>query len=211
MQRIIEEYHRYLPYIIEDKNEVEDLEGQYINLKSTSPENHIAGLQQEKIIKDQDSAHEGWYINILRSKILPKSEDQNEINERLYNNLEKMYKELGDRITCPKDLFIYRFSGLGTAHNPSEKILWNSDIVLLGHIIRCLTSDQIHWPKGMTRYAEFFQTKSGKKINLATAKHQDVQDFERQKDSLSAGFVKAVEILKDRSGFVNVEFTSKRR
>lgn len=211
MQTIIEEYHRYLPYVIEDKNEVEDLEGQYINLKSTSPENHIAGLQQEKIIKDQDSAHEGWYINILRSKILPKSEDQNEINERLYNNLEKMYKELGDRITCPKDLFIYRFSGLGTAHNPSEKILWNSDIVLLGHIIRCLTSDQKHWPKGMTRYAEFFQTKSGKKINLATAKHQDVQDFERQKDSLSAGFVKAVEILKDRSGFVNVEFTSKRR
>ena len=68
MQTIIEEYHRYLPYIIEDKNEVEDLEGQYINLKSTSPENHIAGLQQEKIIKDQDSAHEGWYINILRSK-----------------------------------------------------------------------------------------------------------------------------------------------
>ena len=207
MQTIIEEYHHYIPIV--DKNEVEDVEMQHINIKSLSTENHIAELQQYNI-KDQDSAHKGWYIKILQSKILPESKDQNEINKRLYKNLEKMYDELGSHITCEKELFIYRFSGLGRAHDPSVKIKWNSNRVLLGHIIRCLTSDDKNWPEGMTRYAEFFQSKSEKKINLATAKHQDVQDFDKQRKVINKWFVEAVDILYG-SGFVNVEFTSKRR
>jgi len=58
--------------------------------------------------------------------------------------------------------------------------------------------------------AEFFEAKTGKKINLASARQVNVSNFEDEKDSIDPNFVEAVEILK-KSGFTNVEYTSKRR
>ena len=58
--------------------------------------------------------------------------------------------------------------------------------------------------------SDFFESKSGKPINLATARQVDVIDYETQKDSLNLNFVKAVDLLQ-HCGFINVEYTSKRR
>ena len=57
---------------------------------------------------------------------------------------------------------------------------------------------------------EFFESKSGKSINLATAKQVPVVDYEKEKNNLDPNFVEAVELLR-RCGFINVEFTSKRK
>ena len=58
--------------------------------------------------------------------------------------------------------------------------------------------------------AEFFESKTGKSINLPSARHVNVSNFEDEKNSIDPNFVEAVEILK-KSGFENVEYTSKRR
>lgn len=44
----------------------------------------------------------------------------------------------------------------------------------------------------------------------ATAKQVPVVDYEKEKNNLDPNFVEAVELLR-RCGFINVEFTSKRR
>lgn len=126
-----------------------------------------------------------------------------------HEELTKEGSNLIDTAT-PKPLFIYRFSGIGESYPPTAKMKWRGQNVLLGHIIRCLLSDQKYSPENMGIASDFFESKSGKPINLATAKHESVHDFEQQKNSLNANFVEAVELLR-RCGFVNVEFTSKRR
>ena len=112
--------------------------------------------------------------------------------------------------TSSKSLFVYRFSGQGEPYPPSSKINWSGKNVLLGHIIRCLLSDARNTPTDMGIAVEFFESKSGKSINLATAKQVPVVDYEKEKNNLDPNFVEAVELLR-RCGFINVEFTSKRR
>lgn len=47
-------------------------------------------------------------------------------------------------------------------------------------------------------------------MNLASARHINVSNYEDEKNDIDPNFVEAVEILK-KSGFINAECTSKRR
>lgn len=58
--------------------------------------------------------------------------------------------------------------------------------------------------------SEFFESKSGNTINLASAKQVPVNDYEKERNNLDPNFAEAVELLR-RCGFINVELTSKRR
>ena len=92
----------------------------------------------------------------------------------------------------------------------TTKIKWRGKNVLLGHIIRCLLSDKKNAPENMGIASEFFESKSGNTINLASAKQVPVNDYEKERNNLDPNFVEAVELLR-RCGFINVELTSKRR
>lgn len=120
-----------------------------------------------------------------------------------------MNKEYLDS-TTNKDLFIYRFSGTGKPFGPETKIKWKGKNVLLGHIIRCLTSDSNKAPINVSITANFFESNTGKQINLATARQVEVENFDKEKNLIDKNFVEAVELLRS-SGFINVELTMKRR
>ena len=55
-----------------------------------------------------------------------------------------------------------------------------------------------------------FESKTGKPINPATARYISVNNYEKERNNLDPNFVEAVELLR-RCGFINVEYTSKRR
>ena len=129
--------------------------------------------------------------------------------ELLYEELTKVGNNLIDYDT-PKELFLYRFSGKGESYPLTTKIKWRGKNVRLGHIIRCLLSDNKYAPEDMGIASDFFESKSGKPINIATAKQTAVNDFEKERNSRNSNFVEAVELLR-RCGFINVEYTSKRR
>lgn len=159
---------------------------------------------------DLNSEHSQWFINILDSKISDlgyKSDIIHDCVEKLYNCL--MNKEYLDS-TTNKDLFIYRFSGTGKPFGPETKIKWKGKNVLLGHIIRCLTSDSNKAPINVSITANFFESNTGKQINLATARQVEVENFDKEKNLIDKNFVEAVELLRS-SGFINVELTMKRR
>ena len=162
---------------------------------------------------DDDDSHRTWFKTVLYSKV--NGNNIEEKQENLYHNLEKLYSFLSnpnneyiDPLT-DKNLFIYRFSGFNDFHTPDEKIHWKRKNTLLGYLIRCLMSDARQEPE-LKDIASFFISKSGKPINLATAKYIEVTDFNKEKGSLPKLFVEAVEILQS-CGFINVEFTKKRR
>ena len=185
--------------------------------------------QQTIIVEEhQDTRHENQtfdgndsiflrekrYVTVLNSKLKGNnSEEKNtELNRclsLLYNELTKEGSNLIDT-TTPKALFVYRFSGKGESYPLTTKINWRGKNVLLGHIIRCLLSDARNAPEDLGIAAEFFESKSGKPINLATAKQVPVNDYEKERNNLDPNFVEAVELLR-RCGFTNVEYTSKRR
>jgi hypothetical protein len=206
MYEICEIYHKYFKFFDTSQiksNQVETIE----------QEEAIQESESFDYIIDNDPEHENWHISVLESK-LKQGKDKLMvlyvcINE-LYNNLCQLEK-IG--IDTDKDLFIYRFTGLvkqGASFLPSEKIKWYGKNVLLGHIIRCLTSDNKYYPEKMEIAAEFFESKTGKKINLASARHVNVSNFEDEKDSIDPNFVEAVELLR-KCGFINAEYTSRRR
>lgn len=89
------------------------------------------------------------------------------------------------------------------------KIKWNGSNVLLGYFVRCLISDKSNPPKGMKFFADFFESSTGKRMNLATATYEEGKDFDKKRGSLRESFEKAVDILRE-CGFINVEFTSER-
>lgn len=124
----------------------------------------------------------------------------------LYNILLK--NEVIDKET-DEDLFIYRFSGIGTPKDLENVIKWKGTNVLLGHIARCLLSDDKQGPMGLGKVSTFFKSKTGKKMNLST-KDTFTNDYEGKKTDLNRTFVTAVELLQG-SGFRNAEVTSKRR
>ena len=112
------------------------------------------------------------------------------------------------------DLFIYRFSGIGKPYSIDNKINWNGKRILLGHIVRCLTSDKDNPPMDMAAIAKYFISKTGNDINLASASYQHIEDSLeediRKKKSFEPLFVEAVKLIR-KCDFINVEFTSKRR
>lgn len=154
------------------------------------------------------------FVTVLDSKL--KGNTSEERKSKLLNCLSLLYEELTKEgcnlidTATPKELFIYRFSGIGDSYPLTAKIKWRGKNVLLGHIVRCLLSDKKYGPDDMGAASDFFESKSGKPINLATAKQVSVIDFEKKRDYLNSNFVEAVELLR-RCGFINVEYTSKRR
>ncbi|MBR6140189.1 MAG: hypothetical protein IKQ37_00260 [Bacteroidaceae bacterium] len=155
-----------------------------------------------------------WYVTVLNSKL--KGNNSEEKNTELSKCLSLLYDELTkddsnlvDTAT-PKSLFIYRFSGKGESYPLTTKINWRGKNVLLGYIIRCLLSDARNTPEDMGIAAEFFESKTGKPINPATARYISVNNYEKERNNLNPNFVEAVELLR-RCGFINVEYTSKRR
>lgn len=167
------------------------------------------------IDNDDNTIPQGkWYVTVLNSKLKGNNDEEKNTElsrclSLLYNELTKEGSNLIDTAT-PKALFVYRFSGKGETYPPTAKIKWRGKNVLLGHIIRCLLSDNKYAPEDMGVASDFFESKSGKSINLATAKQVPVIDYEKERNNLDPNFVEAVELLR-RCGFVNVEFTSKRR
>ena len=172
-----------------------------------SNENEIINLKS-----DQEPAHRKWFVKVLNSKIPTKPNKGKD--QILYENLKKLYKELGDSDLINQNeedqtVFIYRFSGLKGPFSPEREIKWKGKNKLLGYIARCLLSDKTNDPVGLGLVASFFQSMSGKPMNLSV---QDCpfKDFEKDENGLHPDFVKAVKLLR-KCGFINVEFTSARR
>ena len=166
-------------------------------------------------IAAQETASKGnhLFVKVRESKV--KGTNQEEKNINLIKSLFQLCDELQKKgmIDSNTDahLFVYRFSGKGMEQYPlSETIKWKGKNLLLGHLIRCLISDQHNPPMNFKTASTFFISDSGKDINLASAKYVDGKDFDNNRSFLSASFVEAVEILR-RCGFTNVEFTSMRR
>ena len=178
------------------------------NYQKVSQEGH-------SIDNDDNTIPQGkWYVTVLNSKLKGNNSEEKNIElsrclSLLYNELTREGSNLIDTAT-PKALFVYRFSGKGESYPLTTKINWRGKNVLLGHIIRCLLSDARNAPEDLGIAAEFFESKSGKPINLATAKQVPVNDYEKERNNLDPNFVEAVELLR-RCGFINVEYTSKRR
>lgn len=183
--------------------------------------------QQTIIVEEhQDTRHENQtfdgndsiflrekrYVTVLNSKL--KGSNSEEKDRELPKCLSLLYDELTKEglidTTSSKSLFVYRFSGQGEPYPPSSKINWRGKNVLLGHIIRCLLSDARNTPEDMGIAAEFFESKTGKPINPATARYVSVNNYDIERNNLDPNFVEAVELLR-RCGFINVEYTTKRR
>ena len=178
------------------------------NYQKVSQEGH-------SIDNDDNTIPQGkWYVTVLNSKLKGNNSEEKNIElsrclSLLYNELTKEGSNLIDT-TTPKALFVYRFSGKGESYPLTTKIKWRGKNVLLGHIIRCLLSDNKYAPEDMGIAAEFFESKTGKPINPATARYVSVNNYEKERNNLDPNFVEAVELLR-RCGFINVELTSKRR
>jgi len=155
---------------------------------------------------------EQLFVPVLGSKV--KGTTPEEKDKELILCLNRLYEELtkegGNLMESERDLFVYRFSGIGKAFPLDSKIKWRGSNVLLGHIVRNLLSDKKYAPEGLGIVATFFLSKTGKPINLGTARHITVTNFELEKNNIDQNFVEAVEILR-RCGFINAEYTSKRR
>ncbi len=164
------------------------------------------------IIEDKDEAHKEWFIRVHEKKI---NAQPDEWNKKLYTCLDALYESLVKKgLMCEsskKELFIYRFSGFNIpeSFNPLEKIRWEGSNVLLGYLVRCLITYTGSNAKGLGTVGTFFESKRGKKVNLATADYISKEDF-NQNPNMYPVLSCAVEILKE-CGFKEVEATSTRK
>ena len=150
------------------------------------------------------------YVRVISSKI--PGTGKKEKDERLKICLEKLYDLLLEKnlLEGDRELFVYRFSGMGKPCASKSILMWKGKNVLLGYIVRCLLSDSVNPPENFEIAANFFESKTGKGINLASAKDVKCKNYENEKKILPDNFNKAVEFL-NASGFANVEYTSMRR
>lgn len=164
------------------------------------------------IVIDTDEAHKEWFVRVHEKKIKAQPD---EWNKKLYTCLDALYESLVKKgLMCEsskKELFIYRFSGFNIpkSFNPQEKIKWEGKNVLLGYIVRCLITYTGSDAKGLGTVGTFFESKKGKKVNLATADYISKEDF-NQTPNMFPVLSLAVEILKE-CGFEEVEATSTRK
>ena len=164
------------------------------------------------IVIDEDKAHKEWFVRVHEKKI---NAQPDEWNKKLYTCLDALYDSLVKKgLMCEsskKELFIYRFSGFNIpeSFNPQEKIRWEESNVLLGYIVRCLITYTGSDAKGLGTVGTFFESKRGKKVNLATAEYISKEKF-NQNPNMFPVLSCAVEILKE-CGFEEVEATSTRK
>lgn len=151
------------------------------------------------------------YFTVLDEKI------PGHLSERVSRRrecLEKLYCILIERgyldENTDKELFIYRFTGLGEPYNKDQTIRWKGVNRLLGYIARCLLTYRNSGSEGLGKFGEFFENEDGKHPSLPSAKHITLEDYHMNPDKRSyRQFKEAIEILQ-KCGFVNVENTSPR-
>ena len=165
------------------------------------------------IVEDKDEAHKEWFVRVHEKKI---NAQPDEWNKKLYTCLDALYESLVKKgLMCEsskKELFIYRFSGFNIpkSFNPLERIRWEGKNVLLGYLVRCLITYTGSDAKGLGTVGTFFESKKGKKVNLATAVYISKEEFNQTPYDVYPVFSCAVEILKE-CGFEEVEATSTRK
>lgn len=151
------------------------------------------------------------YLTVLDEKI------PGHLSERVSRRrecLEKLYCILRERDyideNTDKELFIYRFTGLGDPYNKDQTIRWKGVNRLLGYIARCLLTYRNSGTEGLGKFGEFFEDEDGKHPYLPSAKHITLEEYHMNPDKRSyRQFKEAIEILQ-KCGFVNVENTSPR-
>lgn len=151
------------------------------------------------------------YLRVLDEKI-PAYESERPSRRR--ECLEKLYFILIERDyiddNTDKDLFLYRFTGLGEPYSKDQTIIWKGVDRLLGYIARCLFTYKNSGTEGLGKFGNLFEDEDGKHPYLPSAKHITLEEYHKNPDKRSyRQFKEAIEILQE-CGFVNVENTSPR-
>ena len=128
--------------------------------------------------------------------------------------LKKLYCILIERDyiddNTDKELFLYRFTGLGEPYSKDQTILWKGVDRLLGYIARCLFTYKYSGTEGLGKFGNLFEDEDGKHPYLPSAKHITLEEYHKNPDKRSyRQFKEAIEILQ-KCGFINVENTSPR-
>lgn len=128
--------------------------------------------------------------------------------------LEKLYRILIERgyldKNTDKELFIYRFTGLGEPYSKDQTICWKGVNKLLGYIARCLFTYRSSGTEGLGKFGELFEDEDGNHPYLPSAKRITLEEYNKNPDKRSyQQFKEAIEILL-KCGFINVGNTSQR-
>ena len=151
------------------------------------------------------------YIRVLDEKIPGPESDR---VSRRRECLEKLYCILIERDyideNTDKELFLYRFTGLGEPYSKDQTICWKGVNRLLGYIARCLLTYRNSGTEGLGKFGELFEDEDGNHPYLPSAKHITLEEYNKNPDKRSyQQFKEAIEILQ-KCGFINVENTSPR-
>lgn len=151
------------------------------------------------------------YIRVLNEKI-PGPESERVSRRR--ECLEKLYCILIEREyideNTDKELFLYRFTGLGEPYSKDQTICWKGVDRLLGYIARCLFTYRNSGTEGLGKFGELFEDEDGNHPYLPSAKHIKMEEYYMDPGKRSyQQFKEAIEILQE-CGFINVENTSRR-
>ena len=126
------------------------------------------------------------YLTVLDEKI------PGHLSERVSRRrecLEKLYCILIEREyideNTDKELFIYRFTGLGNPYSKDQTIRWKGVNRLLGYIARCLLTYRNSGSEGLGKFGEFFEDEDGKHPYLPSAKHITLEEYHMNPDKRS--------------------------
>ena len=151
------------------------------------------------------------YLRVLDEKI-PGYESERPSRRR--ECLEKLYCILIERDyideNTDKELFLYRFTGVGGSYTKDQTICWKGVNRLLGYITRCLCTYQTEGTEGLGKFGKLFVNEEGNHPYLPSARHIKLEEYYKNPDKRSyQQFKEAIEILQ-KCGFINVENTSTR-
>lgn len=203
---------------------VEDFTSKYISKNSTPVSNDTVekpGINESVSIGGTTPKIETKHINSNNNDLLYFTILDEKIPGHLSERVSRR-RECLDKLYCiliekgyldentDKELFIYRFTGLGEPYNKDQTICWKGVNRLLGYIARCLLTYRNSGSEGLGKFGEFFENENGKHPSLPSAKHITLEDYHMNPDKRSyRQFKEAIEILQ-KCGFVNVENTSPR-
>ena len=106
------------------------------------------------------------YIRVLNEKI-PGPESERVSRRR--ECLEKLYCILIEREyideNTDKELFLYRFTGLGEPYSKDQTICWKGVDRLLGYIARCLFTYRNSGTEGLGKFGELFEDEDGNAVS----------------------------------------------
>lgn len=203
---------------------VEDFTSKYISKNSTPVSNDTVekpGINESVSIGGTTPNDETKHITTNNNDLLYFTVLDEKIPGHLSERVSRR-RECLDKLYCiliekgyldentDKELFIYRFTGLGEPYNKDQTIRWKGVNRLLGYIARCLLTYRNSGSEGLGKFGEFFEDEDGKHPYLPSAKHITLEEYHMNPDKRSyRQFKEAIEILQ-KCGFVNVENTSPR-